>query len=143
MWAMSSVQKLRIELMRSIVPVKANSSARATPVTISGFVIGMFVSVMTALRSLPFIEWMPTAAIVPTTVAMTLESTAMISELRRSVSSVESLKRFAYCRSVKPLNVAMSRPVLNEATASRIIGIYRKIKTRMVTVRLKCFIPLP
>ena len=120
--AMRSVQKPKIELIFSIVPVNANKSARATPVTISGFVIGMFVSVMTALRIWPFIEWMPTAAIVPTTVAMTLESTAMISELRRSVSSVESLKRFAYCRKVKPLKVAMSRPSLNEATASTIIG---------------------
>ena len=122
MCAMRSVQKPKIELIFSIIPVNANKSARATPVTISGFVIGMFVSVMTALRIWPFIEWMPTAAMVPKNVAMRLERIAMMREFRSSVRSVSSRKRFAYCRKVKPLKVAMSRPSLNEATASTIIG---------------------
>ena len=122
MCAMRSVQKPKIELIFSIVPVNANRSASATPVTISGFVIGMFVSVMTALRIRPFIEWMPTAAMVPKNVAIRLERIAMMREFRSSVRSVSSRKRFAYCRKVKPLKVAMSRPSLNEATASTIIG---------------------
>ena len=105
--------------------------------------MGMFVSVMTALRSLPFMPWMPTAAIVPKTVAASVESTAMISEFSSRRRSALSRKRFAYCESVKPLNVAMSVPALKDAMPSTIMGIYRKIKTRTVTVRLKCFIPLP
>ena len=66
----------------------------------------------------------------------------MMTELRSSVRSVPSRNRLAYCRNVKPLKLAMSVPVLNEATARTIIGIYRKMNTRTVTVRLKCFIPL-
>ena len=103
--------------------MNANKSASATPVTMSGFVMGILVSVMTALRICPFIEWMPTAAMVPKNVARRLDRIAMISEFRSSVRSVSSRKRFAYWRKVKPLKVAMSRPSLNEATASAIMGI--------------------
>ena len=55
MWAMSNVQKVRLFRCPSIrVPTKTNSRERDTPVTISGFVMGMLVSVMAALRSLGF-----------------------------------------------------------------------------------------
>ena len=84
--------------------------------------MGILVSVMTALRSLPFMPWMPTAAIVPTAVAISVESTAMMSELSSSRRSVLSRNRFAYCESVKPLKVAISVPALNDATPSTIMG---------------------
>ena len=138
---MRSVQKPSTELVFKTVPANANSSASATPVTISGFVMGMLVMVMTAERSRPFMPWMPTAAIVPTMVEMSVASSAMMTELRSSVRSVPSRNRLAYCRSVKPLKLAMSVPVLNEAMARTIIGIYRKMNTRMVMVLLMCFIP--
>ena len=55
-----------------------NSSIREIPVTMSGFIMGMFVTVITALRSrLDHILWMPTAARVPMTVAST-ESTRVL-----------------------------------------------------------------
>ena len=88
----------------------------------SGFVIGMSVSVMTARRSRPFMLWMPTATIVPITVAMSVESTAMMREFPSSASSVRSRNRFTYCPSVKPLKLAMSVPELNDATPSTIMG---------------------
>ena len=89
----------------------------------SGLVMGMLVMVMTRLRILPRMEWMPTAAMVPSTVASRLESTAMISELRSRRSRLPSRNSSAYCRRVKPSNVARSVPVLKLATTSTIIGI--------------------
>ena len=50
--------------------------------------MGMFVSVMTALRIRPFIEKIPTAASVPNTVAMKLDSSAITTELPSSLRSV-------------------------------------------------------
>ena len=143
MCAISSVQKPRMDLMRSRLPAKANSSARETPVTISGLVMGMFVSVMTAERIFPRILWMPRAATVPRTVAIRLDSTAMNRELRSSVSSVPSRNSSAYWWKVKPLKTATSAPLLKEAMASTIIGIYRKMKMMTVKIRLNRFIASP
>ena len=56
-----------------------NSSIIETPVTISGFTIGKFVMFIMILRGSRFMRLMPTAAIVPSTVAQTAETTAMIS----------------------------------------------------------------
>ena len=74
----------------SIVPTKAKSSASETPVTISGFVMGMFVMLMDSLRSLGLMEFMPIAAAVPKTVAMTEAMTATITEFRSSGRSTPS-----------------------------------------------------
>ena len=74
-----------------IVPTKAKSSASETPVTISGFVSGIFVTPMVKLRSLGPIEWMPMAAAEPITVAISEEITATMTELSRSGSSTLSL----------------------------------------------------
>ena len=64
-----------------------NSSIREIPVTMSGFIMGMFVTVITALRSrLERILWMSTAARVPMTVASTAASTESTRVLRKACS---------------------------------------------------------
>ena len=62
--------------------VKRNAmkrSIRDTPVTISAFSIGMFVTPIKRVRILEFIACMPSAAQVPINVAISAESNAMIS----------------------------------------------------------------
>ena len=114
---------MEASLSLSSVPVKAKSSASETPVTISGLVMGMLVSVITAARSRPRALWRPTAAMVPRIVARTLERTAIIREFNNSRKRSESRKSSPYCERVKPLKTAMSLPVLKLATASTTMGI--------------------
>ena len=72
--------------------MKTNNSISETPVTISAFIIGMFVIVKTAFLENFFLSAvMPTAAAVPKTVEITAESTATIRVCSRAVS-IERLK---------------------------------------------------
>ena len=58
---MSSVPKPRTFSVLSMPrPMNTKSSARLTPVTISGLTSGMFVSVITSRRMRPRMAWMPT-----------------------------------------------------------------------------------
>ena len=86
---MSSVPKPSMFSVPSMLrPTKTKSSERLMPVTISGFTSGIFVSVMTARRIFPRRAWMPSVAIVPSSVAMSALLTARIREFasRRSES---------------------------------------------------------
>ena len=76
------------------------SSIIETPVTISGFIIGTFVTDMTAVLMWRFlIAFIPNAAKVPISVARSEEMTARESEFLSAVSAVESLKSSLYqCR---------------------------------------------
>ena len=56
MWAISSVHMLRTPLILKSAPKNTNSNDKDTPVTISGFVMGMFVTVRMAARILGFIR---------------------------------------------------------------------------------------
>ena len=101
--------------MRIITPAKANSSARETPVTISGFVSGMFVTAIVTRRIRPDMARMPIAAMVPRTVATTEAITAIMTEFASSGSSTPSRKRAPYCANVKPFHTAMSVIVFESA----------------------------
>ena len=138
---MSSVQKFKDCLEPSMVlPTKMNSRERLTPVTISGLVMGMLVRLMTTLRIFGFMLWIPTAATVPKTVAMRLESTATRTELPSRDSRVSSRKSRAYCWKVKPSKRVISLPVLKEARISTAIGAYRNTNMRIVSRRFVFFI---
>ena len=140
--ATSSVQKVRLLRCPSIrVPTKTNSRERDTPVTISGLVMGILVRFMASLRILGFRPLMPTAATVPKAVATKLASTDTIRELRSSSSRLSSSNSRTYCFRVKPSKCVMFLPVLKDATTSTAMGIYRKMKMRMVINRLVRFIP--
>ena len=60
-------------------------------------------------------------------------------ELRSSCSKCSSWNSSTYRWRVKPSKLAISLPVLKEATTSTAIGIYRKIKIRMVKMRFVFF----
>ena len=89
---MSSVAKPRMLFIFITVPTKANSRASATPVTISGFVSGIFVTPIVKLRSRGPMAWMPRAAQVPSMVAKTEDNSATIRELSSSGSRTPSTK---------------------------------------------------
>ena len=77
--AMNKVQKPRTPFILRIVPMKTNKSIIETPVTISGFIIGISVILMTAERRQPFfILSIPSAARVPITVDATEDAIASI-----------------------------------------------------------------
>ena len=142
MCAMRSVVKPRTLLSFIICPANAKSSASETPVTISGFVSGIFVTAIVMRRIRPDMARMPMAAIVPSTVATSEAITATMTEFASSGSSTPSRKSAPYCANVKPFHTAISVPALNDATASTIIGIYRNRNTITVKTRLKVFISL-
>ena len=69
--AINSVGNPRASFELTKLPTNTNKSIMETPVTISGFIIGILVTVKTALLThFFFIVWIPTAAIVPSTTEM-------------------------------------------------------------------------
>ncbi len=90
MWAIRRVVKPNTLLMRSALPTKTKTRAKDTPVTMSGLVSGMFVTVSANERSLPLMLYMPKAAIVPITVAISEERAATMSEFPSKGKSAES-----------------------------------------------------
>ena len=77
MCATSTVAKLRLAAPASLTQTKTNSSIIEIPVTISGFIIGMLVTVMIALFAARLFNLkIPTAATVPITVAISEDDTA-------------------------------------------------------------------
>ena len=83
---------------RKAIPDAATKrSIMETPVTISGFIIGMFVTEDIAVfKNLLFILSMPSAANVPITVARSEEETARISEFLSAFSACASRKSSLY-----------------------------------------------
>ena len=103
MWAMSRLQNDREVAQPIHRPMNTNSSISDTPVTMSGFIMGMLVTVITVWdSSRERMRWMPTAAMVPMTVATLAESTAKIRVLRRAVMVSELEKTSPYQYSEKP-----------------------------------------
>ena len=77
---MSSVQKLSDVPAPTSLPMNTNKSISDTPVTISGFIIGMFVTLsMSPFAHFERILYMPTAASVPSRVAITADASARTS----------------------------------------------------------------
>ena len=94
---MSRVQKERELASPNQRPMNTNSSISDTPVTMSGFIMGMLVTVITVWdRARERMRWMPTAAMVPMTVAILAESTASSRVLRRAVMVSELEKTSPY-----------------------------------------------
>ena len=94
--AINSVPKPRTSSILSHVPINTKSSASETPVTISGFDIGIFVTDITRLRVRFFILLMPSAAVVPSKVATTLEATARIRVFSKSPIRLEFVNSSLY-----------------------------------------------
>ena len=100
-----------------------NRSIMETPVTISGLTMGKLVMFIMTFFGIRFMRLMPTAAMVPSTVATSEAITAIMTELASSGSSTSSRKSAPYCANVKPFHTAISVPALNDATARTIMGI--------------------
>ena len=126
-WAMSIVRKLRLVEAPKSLPTNTNISIREIPVIISGFVIGIFVTVSIAvlyhrLRSL----LMPTDAIVPRNTDIAVAENASTSEFLSASSVFASLNSSLYHFSEKPVKTERLLPSLNENIRSMIIGVNRK-----------------
>ena len=94
-----------------------------TPVTISGFIIGMLVTDLTApLNTLLRVWWRPRAAKVPISVAMVEERTARISEFLSAVNASSSAKSSSYQTNENPLNSLRLPASLKEKIISTAIG---------------------
>lgn len=98
MCAMRSVVKPRTLLSFIICPANAKSSASETPVTISGFVSGIFVTAIVMRRIRPDMARMPMAAMVPSTVATSEAITATMTEFASSGSSTPVAEERAVLR---------------------------------------------
>ena len=130
---MSIVQKLRLVLRPKRRPTKTNMSIREMPVMISGFIIGMFVTVSKAVfRYLRRSRWMPTAAAVPMAVEMIEAVTASTSVFcsARSVSS--SLNSSRYHLTEKSENTLRLFVALKLNTSRIAIGAKRNRKMSAV-----------
>ena len=100
------------------------------PVMISGLVMGISVTVfITARYHLERSLLMPTAAMVPMTVAMAVADAARISVFLTDSSVFRSRSSSSYQRSEKPENTARLLLSLKENTSSTTIGAKRKQKT--------------
>ena len=125
MCAISSVQKPRISLCFITPPMNTKRRARETPVTISGLVIGIFVTERIALCILLLILWIPTAAMVPTTVATIDAITAIITVFSNRLRRVLLLKSSVYHFVVNPVKCTVFEVELKEKNISNNIGRYR------------------
>ena len=128
-WAMSIVIKLRLVEAPNSLPTKTNISINEIPVIISGFVIGMFVTVSIAvlyhlLRSL----LMPTDAAVPRTEEIAVAEKASTSEFLSASSVLRSLSSSLYHLSENPLKTERLLPSLKENTSKIAIGANRNMK---------------
>ena len=130
---MSMVQKFRLVDRPMSRPAKTNMSIREIPVMMSGFTMGIFVTVFMAafiylLRSL----LMPTAAAVPITVEMRAAHTASTRGFFKAPRVLVSWKSSLYQYREKPENTDRLLPLLKENTSRMMIGAKRKRKIRAV-----------
>ena len=111
-----------------------NSSIIETPVTISGFTMGKLVMFIMTRFGSRFMEFMPMAAMVPSTVEAMAAATAIISVFLRASIISRSSKSFSYQRRENPLNtVRLAVSVsLKEKTISTKMGAYRNRNIRKV-----------
>ncbi len=107
----------------TILPANTKRSIIETPVTISGFIIGTFVTVITALLSHRFfIAFIPTAAAVPIIIEIRAEVTAKTSVFLRAVRAVALRNISTYHFSEKPDITLVLFEALNENTTITSIG---------------------
>ena len=133
MWDSSMVQKDRLLDSPSRDPTKTNISMREMPVMMSGLIMGMLVTVSMAartylLRSL----WMPTAAAVPITVAMTAEEQARMRVFFSDRRVSPSRKSSRYHFREKPEKTERLLASLKEKTRRMMMGAKRKRKMSAV-----------
>ena len=134
MWAMSRVRKFRlVEAPKIRLPTNTNISIMEMPVMMSGFVMGMLVTVSRAartalLRSLST----PTAAAVPMTVAITEADTATTRVFWTDFRVSLSRKSSAYHLRLKPEKTDRLLASLKENTSRMTMGAKRKKKIRAV-----------
>jgi len=115
----------RIVLNPSVKRNAMKRSIRDTPVTISAFSIGMFVTPIKRVRILEFIACMPSAAQVPINVAISAESNAMISVVYNAFIISLFWKRDTYHFLVNPPHLERVLVLLKERTIKVTIGAYR------------------
>ena len=121
---MSRVPKPKRSRVPRKVATATKSSIMDTPVTISGFIMGMLVTLMMGFwRYLRFMRWSPRAPKVPRTVAHTEELTASTRELRRAEKASSSWNSSSYQTKEKPENSARLPDSLKEKTISTAMGI--------------------
>ena len=109
--------KPSVPVLPKIEPTKTNRSIIDTPVTISGFIIGMLVVVIMAVRTnLRFIWKIPTVLKVPKTVAITEDKTAKIRVFLRASMVELSFKSSPYHLSEKPPKTDVLLEALKEKT---------------------------
>ena len=101
-----------------------------TPVMISGLTLGMWETVVTMLRTRLFMLCIPMAAIVPSRVTRTDDTTAMISEVPSALRIISLWNRLRYQSSVKPVNTVRLLLSLKLNTISTAMGTYRKLNSR-------------
>ena len=129
--AISSVPKPKVFDVPRMVAAATNSSIMETPVTISGFIMGILVTVCTAPRSQRLrMVCSPSAPKVPMTVAISAALTASTTELRREVSASSSANSSRYHFSDTPVKDARLPPSLKENIISTRMGTYSRKKMR-------------
>ena len=128
-WAISMVQKLRLVDAPNSLPTKTNISIREIPVMISGFVMGISVTVfITALDHFARSLLMPTAAAVPMIVEITVAEAARTKVLRTASRVLRSFSSSRYHFREKPVNFTGSLDSLKEKTITTAIGRYIRKK---------------
>ena len=127
---MSMVQKLRLVAAPKIRPMKTNISIREMPVIMSGFVMGMSVTVFSTARTPRERSLlMPTAAAVPITVEITVALAASTRVFRRASRVFRSLSNSRYHFREKPENTERLLASLKENTSSTAMGAKRMANT--------------
>jgi hypothetical protein len=99
------------------------SNINEIPVTISAFIIGIWVTdIIIFLENLRLIAFIPTAAAVPKTVEIIAEETAIITVCFNALSIAVSLPRPSYQRVENPSNTQTLEEELKENTTITAIG---------------------
>lgn len=121
---MKSVQKLSLSSVAPMsVPTNTKRSIIETPVTISGFIMGILVTELTSPRiRRERIRSSPTAAQVPITVAVTAELTARISVLRSASKTSLLRKSSRYQYRENPAKTPVLAVLLKENSIRTIMG---------------------
>ena len=133
--AISSVPKLSESPELMALPTNTNKSISDTPVTISGFIIGIFVTVIAVLlSSFERILYMPTAASVPSSVEHTAEQSDNISVFFKAVTVALLWNTDSYQRNENPEKTEVLLPALNEKNTIMSSGAYKNTKMSAVNI---------
>ena len=124
--AIKSVGKPKTSLVVTKCPTKTNRSIIETPVTISGFIIGILVTVKTAFL-IHFFRFalIPTAASVPIISAKIEDVIAKTSVFDNACNVIRSLKSSQYHFKEKPESTLVLLVPLKDITTMTAIGAYK------------------